>query len=126
MARDSFYIAIVDDEESVRRAISRLLISAGYAARGFESGDAFLESLTHESPSCVILDFYMPAMNGPEILAKLKKQARTIPVIVISGSGAADTGPRALAAGAGSFLLKPVEGDLLLETISHAMNDCCG
>jgi len=121
MTRESFYIAIVDDEESVRRALGRLLTSAGYGAQTFGSGEAFLASLSRGTPACLILDFFMPAMNGVEVLKRLKKSKHSIPVIVISGHDESDTAPRALAAGAGCFLHKPVEGDLLLSAVESAV-----
>lgn len=119
MNPDNCYVAIIDDEESVRRALHRLLASAGYASNTFGSGDAFLESLKQRTPSCAILDFHMSGMDGLEVLTRLKKIGAAVPVLVISGHEESETKPRALAAGAELYLQKPVEGDLLLVAIER-------
>ena len=78
-------IAIVDDEESVRKAIERLLRSAGMEARGFATGGGFLESLDHFHPDCLVLDLHMPDMSGFEVMARLEGR---VPFVVITVSAA--------------------------------------
>lgn len=60
-------IAVVDDEESVRKAVVRLLHAVGYIARGFASGQAFLQSWAHDKPDCLVLDLQMPELSGLDV-----------------------------------------------------------
>lgn len=119
-------IAIVDDEEVVRRALLRLLRSARYRAEAFESGASFLESLSRGVPSCVILDLQMPEMTGFELQQRLRQLAVRLPVIVITAYDEVDTRQRCLALGAGWYFRKPLEGDDLLEAIRLAVDSPAG
>ena len=114
-------IAIVDDEESVRRAISRLIVSAGFRARAFAGGSTFLSSLQTERPDCVVLDLHMPEMNGFEVQEQLRKFPHPVPVVVITGHHTAEARQRALEAGAVDYLRKPVDDEALLGVVSRAL-----
>lgn len=114
-------IAIVDDEEPVRRALLRLLRSAHYQAEAFDSAASFLESLSEATPHCVILDLQMPKMTGLELQQRLRQLAATLPVIVITAYDEPDTRQRCLALGAGWYFRKPVDGNDLLEAIRLAV-----
>lgn len=108
-------IAIVDDEESVRKALERLLRSAALDARVFASGEAFLADVAELQPHCVLLDLHMPGMSGFEVLTKLN---RRLPVVVLTGHDSQEAETRALAGGALAFLRKPVSDRVLLDAIS--------
>jgi FixJ family two-component response regulator len=114
-------IAIVDDEESVRRALQRLMRAAGFRAGCFASGDAFLASLHAERPDCLILDVHMPGMNGFDVQRALAQLGWPLPVVVITGHDTPDSRDRALAGGAAAYLCKPVDGPLLLGAVSRAL-----
>ncbi|HSP94149.1 MAG TPA: response regulator, partial [Thermoanaerobaculia bacterium] len=79
MRRSRLLVAIVDDEESVRRAIGRLMRSAGIDVETFPSGAEFLQSLETHSPDCVVLDLHMPGLNGFEVQARLKEAKSRLP-----------------------------------------------
>lgn len=121
MGRSPLLIAVVDDEQSVRRALERLIRSAGYAADTFASGEAFLESLQERAPDCVVLDLHMPQMNGFEVQARLGQGNVRLPVIVITGHDTPEAHARAMAQGANVYLRKPVDDKLLLQAIDSAV-----
>jgi FixJ family two-component response regulator len=114
-------IAVVDDEVSVRKALSRLLRSAGMDVDMFPSGAAFLASLQDSEPDCVVLDLHMPGVNGFDVLDRLKEWGRSLPMIIITGHHTAKA--RALATGGGAdlYLLKPIEDRVLLDGITYAI-----
>src|SRR4051812_2168601 len=115
-------IVIVDDEESVRRALKRLMASVGFQSQSFASGAEFIESLRTSLPACVILDLHMPVMSGFDIQQRLHDDRKQIPVIVITGQDADESRQRALAAGAIAYLRKPVDDQALLHAISTAIS----
>jgi FixJ family two-component response regulator len=116
-------IAIVDDDESVRKALQRLLRSAGTASESFPSGEAFLDSLPDHKPDCVILDLHMPRVTGFDVLAQLAKQGVSAPVIIITGHDSAEAYDRAMAGGATTYLRKPVNDDTLLDAVRLAVGE---
>jgi FixJ family two-component response regulator len=115
-------IAIVDDEESVRRAIKRLICAVGFDVDVFCSGSDFLNSLTDRVPRCVVLDLHMPEMSGFDVQDELKHAGYSIPVIAITGHDTPASQPRALAGGAVAYLRKPVKGSTLLGIIREAID----
>jgi FixJ family two-component response regulator len=121
-------IAIVDDEESIRRALKRLMIAAGFKAESFASATEFFEALRMTHPACVILDLHMPIMSGFDIQQRLRDENNHVPVVVITGHDSAESQQRALAGGAVAYLRKPVNDEALLRAISTAVssrsNDC--
>jgi two-component system, LuxR family, response regulator FixJ len=111
----ALHIAVVDDEETVRRSMQRLLVSYGYRVRTFASVDEFLTAVDRDSTACVIADLRMPGKTGLDLLDALRAAQIALPVIIISGHGELDAAERARRAGALAFLWKPVdEGDLLV------------
>lgn len=111
-------VAIVDDEEPVRKALGRLLSSAGLDVETFPSGAAFLESLKNHSPDCVVLDLHMPLMNGFEVQARLAApRGMPVPVVIITGHDSDETRERALATRPVAYLRKPVDDQTLLDAI---------
>jgi FixJ family two-component response regulator len=117
----SSLVAIVDDEESVRRALGRLLRSTGFDVQTFASGADFLHSLERSSPQCVVLDLRMPQMNGFEVLSALARAGASVPVVIITGDDSADSRQLALGRGATAYLRKPVDESMLLDAIQNAM-----
>jgi FixJ family two-component response regulator len=113
-------VAIVDDDSSVRRAIARLLTASRFEARTFESGQAFLDSLTVDAPDFVVLDLHMPGMNGLDVLAALAAAGLALPVIMITGHAGPESRARCVAAGAVAYLSKPLDQAAFLQAASEA------
>jgi FixJ family two-component response regulator len=113
-------VAVVDDEEPVRKALKRLMRSVGLSAETFASGPEFLKSLETRLPDCVVLDLHMPHMNGFHVQAHLARNYAALPVIIITGHDLPDARERAMAGGASAFLRKPVHDRTLLDAISAA------
>jgi len=111
----------VDDEEPIRRALQRLIRSAGLDAVTFASGDDFFVSLEGFAPDCLVLDLHMPGLSGFEVQTRLAQIHPIIPVVVITGHDQPGARSRALAAGAAAYLRKPVDGEALLDTIAFAI-----
>jgi FixJ family two-component response regulator len=121
VARVRSVIAVVDDEESVRKALSRLMGTAGYDVEAFASGAAFLASAAQHPPDCLVLDLHMPGMNGFEVQARLSHSAPALPVVVVTGHDIPEARERVLSAGAAAYLRKPLDAGTLLDTIAAAI-----
>ncbi|WP_345816984.1 response regulator (plasmid) [Paraburkholderia sp. PREW-6R] len=122
MGQLNSFVVVVDDDDSVSRAIRRLLRSIGIAAETFASGDAFLEvlsSVPSYHPDCVILDVQMPGLNGLEVQQRLAGSG--IPVIFITAHDDIGVREQALAAGAVAYLRKPFNDDLFIRTVRAAL-----
>lgn len=111
-------IAVVDDEPSICVALQRLIRSAGMAAETYSSGEEFLKAVEIHQFDCVLLDLHMPKVNGYEVLSRLARLATRIPALVITGHDAPEARARVLGAGAAAYLLKPVDGRMLLDAIA--------
>lgn len=112
------YIAIVDDEESVRKALKRLLRASGLEAESYASGEDFLDAAAKRAPDCVVLDLHMPGMSGLEVLQELRAARRATPVVVITAHEGPETSAQCRAAGAASYLCKPFDDRALLNAIA--------
>jgi FixJ family two-component response regulator len=121
MDKKPLLIAIVDDEESIRRALERLLRSAGMDVETFSSGDEFLAAVAISPVDCVVLDIHMSGVNGFDVQARMMQSGSTVPIIVMTGHDMPDSRARALAGGAMAYLLKPVDERVLLDTITAAI-----
>jgi FixJ family two-component response regulator len=118
MTRPRPLIAVVDDEEPVRKALGRLLTSAGLDVVIFASGAAFLESLGQSRPDCVVLDLHMPALDGFEVQNRLLTATDPpVPVVVLTGHDSDETRDRALGHRPVAYLRKPVNDQTLLDAI---------
>lgn len=115
-------IAVVDDEESVRKALQRLLRSAGMDVETFPSGAEFLDAVRTRKPDCLVLDLHMPVVNGFEVQARLAQLGTPLPVVVITGRDTPEACARARASGASAYLLKPIDDRMLLDAIAAAMS----
>lgn len=114
-------IAVVDDEESVRRALQRLLQSAGFEVDVYPLGAAFLESLAGRMPACVVLDLHMPGVNGFDVQEAVVRDYPDLPVVVITGYDTPETEARVAEHGAKAYLHKPVDAMVLLAAINAAI-----
>lgn len=118
-------VAVVDDEESVCRALSRLLRAAGLDAETFLSGATFLESVRERPPSrrpdCLLLDVHLPGLTGLDVQRRLKSDGIHLPIVMITGNEEAGVREKVLAEGAFAFLLKPLNDRTLLEAIENAV-----
>jgi FixJ family two-component response regulator len=117
MADASPWIAVVDDDPAVLKALSRLLRSHAYRAKTYGSGREFLTALPEGRPECLIVDLQMPDMNGLELRQHLVRSGVPIPTIVITADGDAGTRERCEAAGAAACLLKPLQDTALFAAI---------
>jgi FixJ family two-component response regulator len=114
-------IAIVDDEESVCRALQRLMLSVGLEVEAFTSGAAFLESLKTHSPDCVVLDLHMPEMSGFDVQARLAQSGKKLPIVTITGHDTPESQQRVMEAGASAYLRKPMNDKALLDAVLAAV-----
>ena len=114
-------VAIVDDDSSVRRALTRVIRSCGFQVESFSSGDEFLRSVDDHEPDCVVLDVHMAEMSGWTVQSHLRRANRDIPLIVMSGHDDPGAHARAKRNGAQHYLSKPVDADLLLGAIRNAI-----
>jgi FixJ family two-component response regulator len=115
-------IAIVDDDEFIRKSLSRLVRSAGYQVEAFASAEAFLESLSDRRPACLILDKKMPGVSGIELYRALVATNQPPPTIFISAHEEELLRARDEAPNEAGFLLKPFESDDLLLALRAAVN----
>lgn len=114
-------VAILDDEEPVRKALGRLLRASGLDAQCFATGQSFLEALAVQSPACLILDLHMPGLSGLQVLERLRNRQPPLPTIVITGHDEPENESRCITMGAFAYIRKPVNDDLLLKTIEDAV-----
>jgi FixJ family two-component response regulator len=114
-------IAIIDDDESVRRALQRLLRSTGLVVATFATAEAFLEVVAQPLPDCLILDVRLPGLSGLELQERLTTLGRSIPIVFISAHAEEQVRRQALAAGALDFLVKPFDEAVLLEALGVAL-----
>ena len=119
MSKTRPLVAIVDDEEPIRKALTRLLRSGGLDVESFASGSEFLESLSVQRPDCVVLDLHMPVVNGFEVQAQLVEFG--VPVVIVTGHDSDETRARALAGRPAAYLRKPVNDQVLLDAIELAL-----
>jgi CheY-like chemotaxis protein len=115
------YVAIVDDEEPVRKALKRLLRASGLEAESYAGGKEFLEAASTRRPDCVVLDLHMPVMGGLQVLREMRTSRLALPAVVITAYDEPETRAQCLAAGAAAYLRKPLDERVLLSTISATL-----
>jgi FixJ family two-component response regulator len=120
MTKPKLRVAVIDDDESVRKALCRLLRAANLDADTYASGREFLDSLVARRPDCLILDLHMPGMNGLDIQQRLARNGAQVPVVIITGHDEPQTRAQCLSAGAVACLRKPLDDKTLLEAIYQA------
>jgi FixJ family two-component response regulator len=115
-------VFLVDDEASVRRALARLIKSAGYQVQTFASAREFLDaSPCAAGPACLVLDVRMPGLSGMDLQRQLETTNLILPVIFVTGYGDIPTTVKAMKAGAVDFLPKPVRDTDLLRAVEQAL-----
>jgi FixJ family two-component response regulator len=115
-------VHVVDDDDSVRTAVVRLLQAAGHEARGYSSAGEFLLGRSdRDAPGCVVLDVRMPGPSGLDLQAALGRLAVPLPIVFLTGHGDIPMSVRAMKAGAIDFLTKPVSRDALLTAVETAL-----
>jgi FixJ family two-component response regulator len=110
-------IYVIDDDQSVLRAIMLLLRSAGFDAKAFSSAAAFLKQTHIIESDCIILDLSMPGMNGFDLMAGLAAQGINTRIIIMTAYDDAENRERAQKLKAAAFLTKPVDDQALIDTI---------
>jgi FixJ family two-component response regulator len=111
-------IAVVDDADSVRKAVVRLLQAAGYAARGFASGHEFLQAWPSNPARCIIMDVEMPGLSGTDVQRALNRANVGIPVVILTAHDAPTVREECMRLGALFFLSKPIDVTHLLNAVA--------
>lgn len=121
MERGRPLVAILEDEEPVRRALDRVLRASYLSTAEYARGEDFLADLPALEPDCVLLDLNMPGLGGFETQRRLAAASPNVPVVVLTAREEPETRERAMTAGASAFLNKPVDSQLLLDAIFRAI-----
>ena len=114
-------VAVVDDEESVCRALQRLFRSAGFGVETFTNSATFLTGLESRKPDCLVLDLHMPRMSGFDVQARLAEMGARVPVVILTGHDTPEAHDRAMAGGASAYLRKPADDHALLDAVNAAI-----
>lgn len=115
-------VHVVDDDGAIRDALVLLLEAAGHPARAHADATQFLAALDPAQPGCVVSDVRMPGMSGLELQRHLRQARIDLPVIIITGHGDVGMAVQALKEGAADFIEKPFDEDVLLLSVSHALD----
>ncbi len=115
------WVFVTDDDPGVRKALGRLLQSAGFQAKAFASAEEFLREPLPDAPACAVLDVHLPGLNGLDLQRALAEKDATLPVVFITGHGDIPTTVRAMRAGALDFLPKPFDARDLLAAVRQAL-----
>ena len=116
-------VAVVEDDESYRLAMQRLLKSAGFSVQTFTSAENFLESGWQRETGCLIADIRMPGMSGLDLQARLNADHCPIPIIFVTAHGDEKMRLQAMRGGAVKFLAKPFDAAILLEGVRAALEN---
>ena len=114
-------VAIVDDDESIRRATRSFLRAAGYETAAFGDAESFLRSESRESTACLVADMRMPGMSGLELCETLIAKGEAIPTVLITAYSEEVTQARVRKAGINCCLIKPFAPEQLLECVREAL-----
>ncbi|MEC4717978.1 response regulator [Noviherbaspirillum sp. CPCC 100848] len=114
-------IYLVDDDDAVRQGLALLLSTVGMQVQAHASADAFLLRFDPEQPGAILLDVRMPGGSGMSLLDRLMAMNVTQPVIILTGHATVDLCRRAFKSGATEFLEKPVDDELLIDTLQKAL-----
>ena len=123
MPQKSLTVYVVDDDESIRRALKRLLKSMGYHAVTFNSAEDFVEATSCRGGGCLILDIRLPGMTGLDLQEKLAASGARVPVIFMTAHDNPQWQQRAKEAGAIAYLKKPFDEESLLGAIHLACRE---
>lgn len=117
-AQKSCVVYIVDDDDSVRKAVGRLMRASGFEVREFASAEQFLGAVSDTRAACVLLDITMPGVTGLQVQQRLKQRGIDWPVIAVSAREDEETRQASRDLGAQFFLRKPVDAQALLDAIA--------
>ncbi|HEU4778541.1 MAG TPA: response regulator [Steroidobacteraceae bacterium] len=121
MANHLPLIAIVDDEESVRLALARMLRASSFEVTIYRSGEEFLESLQTVVPDCAVLDFQMPGLSGRDVQRALAVAKVSVPIIIVTAHDQPSLREKVLADGAVAYFTKPLRRDTLIAALGQAI-----
>ena len=113
-------IAVVDDDESIRRALYRLLRSAGLAVATFASAHEFIEAVRWQVFACLVLDVYIGRMSGLDLAERLASEGQRLPIVLITAHDDDRIRERAQRVGVSAYLRKPVDASVLLDAVRRA------
>jgi two-component system, LuxR family, response regulator FixJ len=114
-------IFVIDDDAGVRRALGRLMRSAGWAVEVFASAQDFLARLPYDDVGCILLDVRMPGMSGPELQDRMLAMGVSLPIIYLTGHADVPMSVHAMKHGAMDILLKPAPDEVVLDAIGTAI-----
>jgi FixJ family two-component response regulator len=114
-------VFVVDDDVSVRESLKLLIYSMGWRPETFASAQEFLVRPPPGTPSCLVLDVFLPGLNGLDLQERIAADRADMPIIFVTGHGDVPMTVRAMKGGAIEFLIKPFQNDMLLEAIRQAL-----
>ncbi len=114
-------VYVVDDDESVRRALARLIRGAGFGVETFASASAFLACPVADHAACLVLDVRLPGASGLDLQSALAESGRSMPIVFITGYASVPMSVRAMKGGAVDFLQKPFDEQELLDSVGRAL-----
>lgn len=125
MSNDSLspLIHLLDDDEAVRRGLALLIGTVGLRVRTYATPDEFLVNFDPGSVGAILLDIRLPGIGGLAVLDLLRERGVDLPVLMLTGHGTVDLCRRAFKSGAAEFLEKPVDDDVLIEALQHAVRE---
>lgn len=122
MVRTRETVYVVEDDESVRKALRRLIRSAGLDVTAFASAEEFLHAAGQPAPACLVLDLHLPGLSGLELHERLRAEGRSTPAVFITAYGDDQARERAFRGGAVAFLPKPFDDRSLLDAVAQALD----
>ncbi|MET0544016.1 MAG: response regulator [Variovorax sp.] len=114
-------VHVIEDDESVRTSLLRLIKAAGLEVRGYGSADEFLANLPERGAGCLLLDVNLPGASGLELQDALPSRGVSLPIVFITGQPDAGARARAMRAGAVDYLSKPADRTTLLGAVARAL-----
>lgn len=114
-------ITIVDDDDAVRESLAALLGAHGYTVAAYPSAEAFLAAPRPSGAGCALVDLRMPGMDGLTLVARLKSEGATVPMVMVTGHGDVPLAVKAMKAGAFDFIEKPYSNEGILDVIRRAI-----
>jgi FixJ family two-component response regulator len=121
METEACTVFVIDDEPTVLKSLSKLLITAGYRVRSFESAEIFLAQQDSRIPGCLLLDVCLPGLSGMELQRALIDSPGARPIVFLTGRSDIQISVDAMKAGAVDFLTKPIDRELLVAAIDQAL-----
>jgi FixJ family two-component response regulator len=118
------YVAVVDDDRSIGRALVRLLRTVGLEAVAFACGEEFLRTVPLHRPDCVVMDIHLPGLDGFQVRDRLRSMGCATPIVFITALDNGVMGRRAMDGGAVAFLEKPLNENAFLTAVGSATERC--